>query len=102
MTVRRAKASFRRGHASSLLTQPSRVSPCTFSSLTPAKMFALAAPARNVACMAVGARHKGAKKHATLRPMKRTRADKNHGPAKYEPLPSPPPEFTVVSKAEAK
>lgn len=30
------------------------------------------------------------------------RADKNHGPAKYEPLPTPPPALIVVSKAESK
>lgn len=26
------------------------------------------------------------------------KADKNHGPAVYAPLPPPPPEFVVVSK----
>eukprot|EP00198_Chlamydomonas_reinhardtii_P002022 XP_001691358.1 plastid-specific ribosomal protein 6 [Chlamydomonas reinhardtii] len=66
-------------------------------------MFALSAvSSRNVACQASQPRHKGAKHHARSRPIKYNRADKNHGPAKYEPLPTPPPALIVVSKAESK
>ncbi|KXZ54592.1 hypothetical protein GPECTOR_4g657 [Gonium pectorale] len=65
-------------------------------------MFAIQAATRNVACNATQPRHKGAKHHARSRPIKYTPADKRHGPAKYEPLPTPPPQFTVVGKAEGK
>ncbi|KAG2436103.1 hypothetical protein HYH02_011613 [Chlamydomonas schloesseri] len=66
-------------------------------------MFALSAvSSRNVACQATQPRHKGAKHHARSRPIKYNASDKRHGPAKYEPLPTPPPALIVVSKGESK
>ena len=42
--------------------------------------------------------HKAVKLMNHRRPKKRTPADKRHKGAEYPPLPTPPPEYTVVSK----
>jgi len=41
--------------------------------------------------------HKAVKLMNHRRPKKRNASDRRHKPAEYEPLPPPPPEFTVVS-----
>jgi len=47
--------------------------------------------------MIYNAEHKATKLMNHRRPKKRNPSDRRHKPAEYEPLPSPPPEFTVVS-----
>ncbi|KAG2491632.1 hypothetical protein HYH03_010003 [Edaphochlamys debaryana] len=64
-------------------------------------MFALRAPAvpqRNVTVAASQPKFKGALKARKLRPIKYNQSDKRHGPAKYEPLPTPPAEYKVTAK----
>ncbi|KAL6779431.1 PSRP6 [Auxenochlorella protothecoides x Auxenochlorella symbiontica] len=40
---------------------------------------------------------KSTKKHTHRRPKKSNLSDRKHGPAVYPPLPTPPPEYIVLS-----
>ena len=61
---------------------------------------------RNGALVVVAAttpQFKSTKHHRKSRPIKHRQSDRNKPPAVYEPLPPPPPQFTVVSaKSETK